>query len=54
MIGTIRRRSRSLKIANSIERFGWTYPILVDENNLILAGHARFHAAKLLGFQRCP
>ena len=35
-------RSHSKKqiqqIANSILRFGWTYPILVDENGDILAG----------------
>jgi ParB-like chromosome segregation protein Spo0J len=42
------------QIANSILRFGWTYPILVDENNLILAGHGRYEAALLLGLREVP
>ena len=42
------------QIANSISRFGWTYPILVDENNVILAGHARYSAAQLLGRREVP
>lgn len=33
-------------IANSISRFGWTQPIVVDENRQILIGHGRWAAAK--------
>jgi len=40
------------QIANSIERFGFTNPILVDRDNTILAGHGRVAAAKLLGVSR--
>jgi ParB-like nuclease domain len=36
------------QIANSIERFGFTNPILVDEKNAVLAGHGRLAAAKLM------
>ena len=42
------------QLANSIARFGWTYPILVDENSVILAGHARYSAAQLLGCRKVP
>jgi DNA modification methylase len=42
------------QVANSILRFGWTYPILIDENDIILAGHARYEAALLLGLEEVP
>jgi ParB-like chromosome segregation protein Spo0J len=42
------------QIANSIRRFGWTYPILTDENNIILAGHGRYDAALQLGLREVP
>jgi DNA modification methylase len=42
------------QIANSIRRFGWTYPILIDENNIILAGHGRYDAAVQLGLREVP
>lgn len=37
------------KIAESIKEFGYTEPIIVDENNQILAGHGRLKALKKLG-----
>lgn len=36
-----------IKIQNSIEKFGFINPILVDEHNEIIAGHARLAAARL-------
>jgi DNA modification methylase len=42
------------QIAESIRRFGWTYPILTDEHGNILAGHGRFKAAELLGLREVP
>jgi hypothetical protein len=42
------------QIADCILRFGWTYPILVDENGGILAGHGRYEAALLLGLREVP
>ena len=33
------------QIANSIMRFGWTYPILTDDDHTIIAGHGRYLAA---------
>jgi ParB-like chromosome segregation protein Spo0J len=42
------------QVANSIKRFGWTIPILVDENDVILAGHARREASLKLGMELVP
>lgn len=42
------------QIAASIKEFGWTNPILVDDEETIIAGHGRFQAAKLLGLDEVP
>lgn len=42
------------QIAASIERFGFTNPILVDDDLMILAGHGRVEAAKLQGMDEVP
>jgi DNA modification methylase len=42
------------QIAASIERFGFTNPVLIDADNAILAGHGRVEAAKILGLARVP
>ncbi|RXG85153.1 site-specific DNA-methyltransferase [Bradyrhizobium zhanjiangense] len=42
------------QVANSILQFGWTYPILVDEELLIICGHARREAAQQLGLKEVP
>ncbi|WP_338025675.1 DNA methyltransferase [Bradyrhizobium zhanjiangense] len=42
------------QVATSIIRFGWTYPILVDEDQQIICGHARWEAAKDLGLKEVP
>ena len=42
------------QIAASIERFGFTNPVLVDERNQIIAGHGRVAAAKLVGLKAVP
>ncbi len=41
-------------IAQAIEEFGWTNPILIDENNGIIAGHGRLLAARRLGLSEVP
>lgn len=41
-------------IAESIRSFGFTNPVLLGENNTILAGHGRVEAAKLLGLAEVP
>jgi DNA modification methylase len=42
------------QIAASMVEFGWTNPILVDENSGILAGHGRLLAARKLGLTEVP
>lgn len=42
------------QIAESIKRFGFTNPILVDADGGVIAGHGRIEAAKLLGIERVP
>ena len=47
-------RKQIQQIASSIESFGFTNPILIDKTSMILAGHGRVAAAKLLGMTRVP
>lgn len=42
------------QIARSIERFGFTNPVLVDREGGIVAGHGRVEAAKRLGLSSVP
>lgn len=42
------------QLANSMVRFGFTVPVLIDSNNMIIAGHGRVEAAKLLGLKQIP
>jgi ParB/Sulfiredoxin domain len=38
----------------SIQRFGWTIPVLVDEAGTLIAGHGRILAAHALGIATVP
>lgn len=42
------------QIAQSIEEFGFTNPVLIDREHRILAGHGRVEAAKHLGLTEVP
>src|SRR5262249_7152514 len=42
------------QIADSISAFGFLTPVLVDEDYVIIAGHGRYAAAKLLGLGQVP
>ena len=42
------------QIAQSIKTFGFTSPVLVDEESLVLAGHGRLMAAKKLKQKEVP
>lgn len=62
-IGSLRPYSRNARthskkqvrqIADSIDRFGFTNPILISHDGEIIAGHGRFEAAKLLGWKVVP
>lgn len=41
-------------VAKSIEEFGFKVPILLDKDNVIIAGHTRLRAAKKLGMTEVP
>ena len=41
-------------VAESIKRFGFIQPIVVDKNNECVIGHCRLEAAKLLGLKEVP
>lgn len=41
-------------VAASIKNFGFKVPIIVDKDNVIVAGHTRLLAAKKLGLDKVP
>jgi ParB-like chromosome segregation protein Spo0J len=46
--------SQIAELADLIREFGWTIPVLVDENGEIIAGHGRVLAAQLLELKEVP
>jgi ParB-like chromosome segregation protein Spo0J len=42
------------RLADNIGTFGFTVPVIIDENSMLLAGHCRFEAAKLSGLEQIP
>jgi len=42
------------QIAASIKEWGWTTPVLIDEDGEIIAGHGRVMAARKLGIEEVP
>jgi ParB-like chromosome segregation protein Spo0J len=42
------------EIADSITRCGFTNPILISDDNEIIAGHGRVRAARLFGMESAP
>lgn len=41
-------------VAESIKEFGFKVPLVVDKNNVIVAGHTRYKAARSLGLTEVP
>ena len=41
-------------LKNSIRQWGWTMPILIDEDRMVIAGHGRLYAAKDLEISEVP
>lgn len=41
-------------VARSIEEFGFKNPIIVDSDNVIIAGHTRLKAARFLDLEEVP
>lgn len=50
-----RRNEDAVKyVEESISRFGFKVPIVIDKNGVIVAGHTRYKAAKNLGIEEVP
>lgn len=47
-------RKQKEQLARAIKRFGFTVPLVIDEHDVILAGHARLEAAQMLGMTEVP
>jgi DNA modification methylase len=47
-------RKQIRQIADSITAFGFVVPLLIDEAGVLIAGHGRHAAAKLLGLEQVP
>lgn len=47
-------RNAAEKVAESIKAFGWRQPIVVDADGVIIVGHSRLEAAKLLRLKKAP
>ena len=47
-------RKQVKQIAAAIKEFGFTNPVLIDENDQIIAGQGRVAVAKLLGLAELP
>lgn len=47
-------KKQLLKIAQSIEKLGFNNPVLIDTENIIVAGHGRVLAARELGLTEIP
>src|SRR5262245_3973868 len=50
----IHSKKQIRQIADSIRKFGFTNPVLISDEDEIIAGHGRVEAAKLLGMHSVP
>lgn len=41
-------------VANSIKKFGWQQPIVIDKKDVVVIGHCRLLAAQMLGLETVP
>ena len=41
-------------VAESLKKFGWQQPLVIDRNNVIVCGHTRYKAAISLGMTTAP
>lgn len=49
-----KNEATALKLKRAIEAFGFKNPIILDENDVIVSGHARLKAAQMLGMEEVP
>jgi ParB-like chromosome segregation protein Spo0J len=53
--GNPRRNDNAIpKVARLIKEFGWQQPIVVDRRNVVIVGHTRLMAGRLLGHRAVP
>ena len=50
----IHSKSQIEKIAKSIDKFGWKQNLVIDKDGVLVVGHGRYEAAKLLGLSEVP
>jgi ParB family chromosome partitioning protein len=50
----IHSEEQIIQLISSIKEFGFTNPILIDQDNSIIAGHGRLQAVKRLGYDEVP
>ena len=50
----IHSKKQIRQIADSIQKFGFTNPVLISDDDEIVAGHGRVEAARLLGMHSVP
>lgn len=54
-INNPRRNEKAIDmVAGSIKEFGFKNSIIVDKNNIIVAGHTRYQASKKIGLEEVP
>ena len=50
-----RHNAKAVKpVKESILKFGFKVPIVIDKNNVIVCGHTRFYASKEIGLEKVP
>lgn len=50
-----RNNEKAIKyVANSIEKFGFKVPLVIEKDGTIITGHTRYEACKLLGMEEVP
>lgn len=53
--GNPRKSAAAIKpVINSIKKFGFRQPVVVDKDGVIIAGHVRYQAAQTLKMKRIP
>ncbi len=50
----IHKKRQFKLLAKSIQSFGFVVPLIINQHNQLIAGHARLEAAKSLGLQQVP
>lgn len=43
-----------VQLCGSITEFGFAAPVLIDDDNVLITGHARIEAAKRIGLREVP